>query len=296
MIQIEGIFMKRYIVIVGLLLELLNIAHTHTSSEQKIMSYEEYVYTKHILPYLFTLHQADQNCYYFGADHSWDATHRQYVQLQSFWDDFLQTTDGKNCVVLVEGSLRNLHDSATTTQAIRRAGGEGGFITFLAQQAGICVKCPEPSEQILYQQLQKQFCQEHIAYTYLAQAALSAIRSKKGNNHVSLQEYVEACGAKNQGYFSIPLTVETFKKIHHQLFDAPFTLEDEEFFYQITNPTATDSVINSICRQKSIVRDLHIVEYINKLKALGKNVFIVYGCTHAVMQEKALRSLWQESS
>jgi hypothetical protein len=80
--------------------------------------------------------------------------------------------------------------------------------------------------------------------------------------------------------------------IHCSLFDKAFSLQDKDFFYHITNPVSADySIINTVCRKASILRDLHIIDYINKLIKNGKNIFIVYGGTHAIMQEPAMRTL-----
>jgi hypothetical protein len=266
-------------------------AHDHT--QHAIMSYTEYAKKRHTSPYMFELSKENQHLFYCGASHSCDPNDKLYPALESFWESFLQKTQGTDCVVLVEGSLRNLHESTCTTEAIRRAGGEGGFITFLAQQSNIPVACPEPNEHYVLQQLQEQFSQEQIAYMRLAQVTLSAIRSKKVNHSVSLEEYIESFCATHQGFFSIPLTLEMFKNIHNQLFDAPLVLDDEKFFYQITNPVADTTIINKVCRRASIIRDRHIVDYIRSLLQEGKNVFIVYGHTHAVMQEPAIKSFWR---
>lgn len=42
------------------------------------------------------------------------------------------------------------------------------------------------------------------------------------------------------------------------------------------------------------MRDEAIVACIADLIAQGKNIFIAYGATHAVMQRAALESIWQD--
>ena len=43
-------------------------------------------------------------------------------------------------------------------------------------------------------------------------------------------------------------------------------------------------------------RDEAIVDRVGELIAQGKNVFIAYGATHAVMQKAAIKSLWDEEN
>jgi hypothetical protein len=64
---------------------------------------------------------------------------------------------------------------------------------------------------------------------------------------------------------------------------------DKNFFEEVSNPILTTSSINLVLREMSLVRDRYIVKQINKYWQEGKNIFIVYGASHAVMQEPAIR-------
>ena len=71
-------------------------------------------------------------------------------------------------------------------------------------------------------------------------------------------------------------------------------INDELFFYNITNPVVTDTIINNVCRQASMLRDQYIIASIDQLIQDGKNIFVVYGATHAVMQEPAIKDIWNK--
>ena len=66
-------------------------------------------------------------------------------------------------------------------------------------------------------------------------------------------------------------------------------LLDKDFYISISDPTEDYSNINRILRESSLVRDKYIVKQIQKYWKEGKDIFIVYGASHAVMQEAAIR-------
>lgn len=258
------------------------------AGDNNLMNYEEYAKVVHTIPYIFIENKNNQYLYYFGADHTWDPKHKQFKLLQEFWQQFLDKTRSKNCVVLVESNLRNLWGSKTKEEAIRRSGGEGGFITFLANQANIDIMCPEPEEKQIFEELQKKYSADVLLYKKFAQAVLCAIRANKSNKSVDIKDWINNCLSKHNNYFGLFSSLEQIELTHKILFDFELNLLDEDFFYKITNPVDADSMINKACRDTSTFRDLYIINYIKQLFEKGKSVFIVYGATHAVMQEKAL--------
>lgn len=257
-----------------------------------ILTYEQYLKLKHPLPYEYVIEHNQNYLFYFGSTHSRNPNDIQYSKLQQFWEGFLQKTQSQNCVVLVEGHLRNLHNSPTAEQAIRRGGAEGGFITFLAQQNNIPVACPEPTNALLFQKLLQKYTVEQLVYTLFAQAVLEWHRIIKMRDdlpfHIHIQSHLEYI----QKELTFQCDLEDMKAFHKQLFNSEFNEHDEMFFYSITNPVVQDTIINNICRDRSILRDRTIVDTIKKLFLKErKNIFVVFGATHAVMQEPALRKM-----
>lgn len=252
------------------------------------MSYEEYASRARPELHSFTTKYGDTHLFYFGANHSADPNNHQFLLLKEFWDEFIRATEGKNCVALVEGNLRLLQN--TTEDAILHDA-EGGLVTFLASKHSIIVECPEPSRFSRIMQLLQEFTQEEILYTLGAQGAVQAQRVRPYRKHFSLEVYIENHLKIFKDYFSIPLTLENFVRIHASLFEHPLDITDEHFFYTITNPARSDTLINLVCRRNSIFRDEYIVAYILRLLAQGKHVFIAFGSTHAIMQEQALYSI-----
>lgn len=256
----------------------------------RVMSYQDYTKIKHDIPYVYRFANQNQILFYFGANHSCDPENKQYPLLQQEFSDFLEITKGKNCIVLVEGSLRGV--AQTKHEAITEQGGEGGLITLLAHQANIACMCPEPQDEYLHTELLKTFSHDEILYRHFAQICLQFNRYKEGT-HLSITFERFHNGYCKKFHFA---DLDTMKKIHATLFHTAFNPNDKQFFYDITNPVDDATVINLICRQESILRDQYIVATISKLLAQDKNIFIVYGATHAVMQESAIHSCMVESA
>ena len=81
-------------------------------------------------------------------------------------------------------------------------------------------------------------------------------------------------------------------QIQKEIFGRDFDMNDQKFFYDVINPTTTFSRINELSRfEDSGFRDLYILAQIEKVWNEGKSIFIVYGCSHAVMHERAVKSL-----
>jgi homospermidine synthase len=99
----------------------------------------------------FEIKTDKQALFYFGANHSRDPKNLQYPALKEYWQKFLKDTAGKEKIVLVEGSLRKLGKDKES--AITKCGAEGGFITFLAHQAGVPIACPDISDEELIKRL-----------------------------------------------------------------------------------------------------------------------------------------------
>lgn len=266
---------------------ILNIISNIAISPSDLMTYEEYKRKRFRIPYKFSLTKKDQCLFYFGANHSCNPKDKQYPQLEKFWNKFIKQTKGKNCIVLVEGRVRKLFKNKE--EAIIKGGCEGGFITLLAHQYNINTACPEPHENLMIQQLSKCFSKDLISYTKIAQTILQAIRISKVDKKFNFVDYLKPT---IKYYLGNNKTIDDLKILHKTLFNTTFNLKDEKFFYKITNPVIQDTIINQVCRKNSIFRDLNIIKEIEKHICDKKNIFIVFGATHAIMQEKAIRNIW----
>jgi len=100
---------------------------------------------------------------------------------------------------------------------------------------------------------------------------------------------------RNSGWTDFEFTVANLTKIHKKIFDATFKKDDKDFFYNAINPTTNKSVINEISRfEDSGFRDHYILSEIEKYWHKGLSLFVIYGTSHAVMHEVAIRDMVQQ--
>ena len=255
----------------------------HKAPQYSIMSFEEYEPIEHDVPYLFKLIKPNQCLFYFGSNHSHNPENEQYSKLEQAWSKFLQLTKGQNCVVIIEGDLRPEHQ--TEIEAIIKDG-ETGFISFLAHQHNIVCISPEPDDTYLETQLRKSFSPDYIYYMRFTDIWHQFNELRKNDPTLDLVKYIhkfdDFLGRKN---------LDQFEKIHEQLFHTTFDVYNDNFLNKLidsTKPTA----ITPVHRQNNILRDEYIVHEIHNLIKQGKNIFIVYGAAHAVMQEPAIIKIW----
>ncbi len=263
------------------------------AQQWSIMSYQEYAKTKHARPYTFSLSDQNHYVYYFGANHSLNPDDQQYPVLEAFWQEFLNKTRGRNCVVLVEGSLRPLKHCKE--EAIL-GGAEGTYITLLAEREKIDILCPEPQQTWLTKELLKEFPEEEVAYAFFAQDVFWHLKAEKIRRNFNKDLAIKEDISELQKYFGTTYTLELLKDIHQKIFSKSFDDSlHEDIFYRITNPVEEETIINKVISRKSMLRDTAIVNCIEDLIGQNKNIFVVYGCTHAIMQEAAIKTIWEKT-
>lgn len=260
---------------------LLLVINLQANYHHEIMSYDEYATLRYgLVEYVFS--DQSSTIFYFGANHSCQPDNEQYPLLRKLWFEFLERTGGLNCVVLIEGSLRGSYQNED--DAIMHGGGEGGLITYLAGKAKINVMCPEPNSLYMGTELLKHFSSDELNYRRFGHIGQQYHRYKKNNPDLKFEQFYDS--------YHPDISFNSIQEIHLRLFNTQLDVEDEKWFYDISNPVIIKSKMNLLARQASRIRDEAIVDFIAQLKKQGKNIFIVYGQTHAVMQKKAIENLF----
>ena len=253
-----------------------------------LMSYNEYQHKRHSIPYVFTLESAGKYIYYFGESHSFDPEHPQWPDEKIFWNDFLNHTEGKKRVVFIEGGYRDV--SENENEGILKYGGMGLAIQ-LAYNAGIERFSPEPDEKYEQLELEKKFTREEIQYYYFARIVNQWHRKKP---RPDFEEYINSYlenDKKESGWTDFDFSLDAMKKIHRDIFNTEFDMDDVDFFSKAVNPVKGLSVINAVSRASSAIRDEYIVEKICEYVKEGYSIYLQFGATHAVIQEPLLREL-----
>ncbi len=243
-------------------------------------------------PYVFEIKRGGQNLFYFGANHSRDIRDDQYKKLEEYWRNFLDTTKGNDRIVFVEGALRQVW---TDPQTSILKDSEAGFITFLASKEGIEISCPEPDAKSERDFLLTKFSNDEIQYYYFARIIPSWYKLPEPRptfeSHMNMYQMAAKKGVSEESWSGYDFSLDNMKSVHKSLFDQDFDEHDKDFILSVINPMTEKTIINKIARASSRFRDVSIVSNIVEEWQSGRDIFVVFGFAHAVLQEPALKKM-----
>jgi hypothetical protein len=260
-----------------------------TEIESLLYSHDDWKNVAKKWPYCFEIDKNRQFLFYFGSNHSHDPNNEQFPILKEFWKKFLESTSGKNAIVFVESGLRKVSENE---EATIKQNSEGGLITFLANDANIPTYCPEPGPIEERTALLKKFSKDEIQYYYFSRIAHAWHRRDPKPDFENYIMHFLQRDKTESGWEEFDFSLENMKRIHKEMFGTDFE-NDEQLSFKNINPTVESSVINKVARACSTYRNVHIVSEILKFWKEGKNIFVVFGGSHAVLQESALQKLLQ---
>ncbi len=232
---------------------------------------------------MFEIENDKQSLFYFGANHSLNPDNPQYQALREYWDRFLDTTKGKDRIVLIESGLRKVRENEET--AIM-AGSEGSLITLFAYRENISVASPDIGDSDLMDLLPNLNKEEFLLYLFLVQLNHSQRISPRPPFEKDFQFWCENTKQRKLWQdtdISLPILKELYKKILGKEFD-----EDDDTNHLI-NPNRNETPINKFARARSDLRDLNIASEIERYWKEGKSIFAVFGMGHLIIEEPALR-------
>lgn len=253
--------------------------------------YKEEMIKRGESPFTLEIENDHQSLFYFGANHSRDPNNHQYPILRKYWRDFLDKTEGRDRIVLVEGILRIV--GSKEEESIQN-GSEGNVVTMWARDANIPIACPEPNVLELLEKVKEQFSIDELAYYLFAVAWKSWFRLVEPRDGIhSFVNYISRAFdvlRNRPGWEGYDWSMENMRSIHKKLFGVDFD-ENIPHKVDITNPNIDDTVINKVARAESDIRDAHITSEIERYWKEGKSILIVFGAGHLIIQEPALREL-----
>lgn len=254
-----------------------------------LMSFEEYSSKLHEVPYFYFIKRSKQSLYHFGAKHTRDPHHPQFNLLLEKWQNFLDATTQTKRIVFIEG--RASVDQITTLEESINNRGETGAAIFLSIQEDIPFYRPEPETKDEVTELLKEFSRDDIFYFYVSRAVGSSLRVLSSENLTKTLELKIKQYQNELQWNDFDFSLKNFEKIHQKIFNKKIDFDDKDFFIKISNPRLSETKINIITKKTSTFRNNFILSQIEKYWVEGYSIFIVYGASHVVMQEPAIRSL-----
>lgn len=286
-----------------------------------IMKFSEYGKLEHETPYRFHLEKGGQELDYHGVAHTMDPESPILEDVRSKFEAFATRHSPDDSVIVIEGGLRSLEFVKDEGEAAKL--GEPGFLQYLAEQAGYRVISPEASEDAQAHAMKDAgFGADEIAawsllrditfavetighepssqemagwYFSAAEASgadwVSELPSKDQLRSLYIKEPAEALKViEDMGAVVLQRLKQVFKSSTGVDFD--FSLAEK--YDDPADFSGVDSVFNRLAAISSETRDQEIVRAIGHEIENGQSVFVVYGASHAVMQEPAFRKLFEK--
>lgn len=270
---------------------------------QYIMPSAEYAQLQEFGPHAYELHQGDKTLVYYAPGHTYEPT----VLIEGLKQKFLEVGPD---LVLVEGMpfINNLGPvqlesrfGAVSDVNLLHKNGEPAYTVKLAVENGVQVLSPEPPEgENIEHLLRLGFSREEV----FAEHAANAIREFHLQQSVSsLDEYMQPylnMFAEEFGWKDFAFTMEHFRIVARSVWSGQHGLSDDEFYKEVSDPIPWEDKqvpygrTNQIAAAWNDYRDAYMVDFIQEQLKKRNKLFVVFGTTHAVRQEPALRKVFDD--
>ena len=265
------------------------------------MTAEEYSETRHDTPYIFELKAHEKTLHYFGTRHTRDPHDPLFAQIEAAFND------SRPDIVFVEG-VHVISDIHTFNERVKKASreeiidrmGESGFTLKLALEKGIAWHSPEPSDKDLYDHLLTEgfskdqiFAWEvfHILPQYGRQMHKEGFKAYVGG---FIERFKETTCWSDFDY-----SYERALQLGEEIIGRSIDVENEAHATDLIDPIPwagkkeSQTILNRIGEASSRFRDRKIVTDILDAYTQHDRLFIVYGASHAAMQEPALKMAFE---
>lgn len=267
----------------------------------KIMTAEEYSRLHHETPYSLSLKSGDKELFYFGSPHIRDPKNIVFSEIKTAFDKAdpdLIVVEGMNTGI-DKNIINEKAGKASAEEAIDSAG-EAGYVLKLGLEKGIEWLSPEPRDKDLYSHLLDQGFSKDEIFTRAVLLVLPQY-----NRQINKQEFKEYSKSfieqftTETNWEGFDYSYERAIQLAELILGKPINFSDEEQASDYIDPTPwpakkeKQTVLNRIGEASSTFRDENIVKDIAEALKQYNRLFIVYGASHAVMQEPALKELFK---
>jgi hypothetical protein len=270
---------------------------------KRLMSASEHEKASYYIPYRYEVATRRGMLHFFGSRHFLDSDNHQFEKLC----ETIRTLRPSMVVVehhqeLIKGAPKEIRahflnqiQEFSLEEAVSLS--ESGLTVKLALEIGAAVECPEPTdtERFLYLE-SKGFTHEQIASYYITRAASMFPLWQHRMNLPELLEFRRAellpswpwepdllSAGSVDAYLKRSLNLEIFAASSATLAGVVLPLKPEHHLDY--------TVLNSVATCCTNFTDVIIVSRLLELANEYDTIFVVFGSSHAVRQEKALREL-----
>lgn len=280
-----------------------NQSETMEAILSSIMTAEEYSKIEHATPYIFELKAGDKELYYFGSPHTSDPSNPLFAEIETAFNK------ANPDIVFVEGmnvrgdktKFNQRVKSATREEAIDHMG-ESGLTLKLGVEKGVDWESPEPTDEDLYNDLlAKGFSKDEIFAWDVFHILPQYNRQMKREG---FEKYVSGFidrFKRTTNWEGFDYSYERAIKLGEQIFGEAVDVENDQRALDRIDPIPWDekkerqTILNRIGEASSLFRDKKIVSDILEAFKTHKRVFVVYGASHAAMQEPAFKKAFESA-
>lgn len=262
------------------------------------MTAEEYAAIEHPLPYVVRVEKEHKRVVFFGSPHTRD---RHDPVLKEIEREFLAENPD---MVFIEG-MGAMASAPETREKFRERSideavatvGEPGFTYKLAVDHDVPVESPEPRTKDQIQHLlDKGFSKEEV-FALRFMSALYQYRLVEGKPFKEyIAPYLENF-ARASGWEGFDYSLEHARNIAEKIIGEEIDLTDPGRYQGAADPITRpeqehkETALNRASREETLFRDQYMIGRIAAVLEDHDRLFIVYGASHAVMDERAVRGL-----
>jgi len=272
------------------------------TAKRAIMPAEEYAELEHERPYVYEVEAGDKKVTYFAPGHSWDPDNPA-------WEDLKNKFKNANPdSVLVEGipslSEKKQHYiealKTHSEEEIISKMGEPGLSIKLAVENNVDFDCPEPSWSEEIKHLERQgFSREEIFGYYVFRQSVQWQKSESKEDFKDyLQQYTDGL-KQNTDWDDFDYSYKHAEELSRKWWSRELA-DDKRFYSDKVDPIPWEgseierSRTNLVATASTRFRDERAIEMVDEKLKGHDRIFIVYGASHAVMQEPAIRRLLED--
>jgi len=238
--------------------------------------------------FTFELSAHEQNLFYFAANHSPDPNNEQYRAIKDYWHRFITKTEKEEKIVLVEMWKRQI---AQDEESAIKTGQEGDLVTLYAHRENIPTDSTDLTKEEYLNSNPEIDREPFLLHSFLSWVdQFQKIANPKPDFEASLLNW---CNHNSQRRIwkdqQMDVSPEGLRFLYKKLISKEFNENQSQNY--IIDPNKTDTIINTTLRKYSDLREIKIVEGIEKYWKEGKSIFVVFGSGHLIIQKPALEQI-----
>jgi hypothetical protein len=270
---------------------------------QKLMSAKEHEQASYYIPYQYEVSTPRGTLHYFGTRHFLDSKNHQF-------DKLCHTIRSLKPSIVVVEHHQELSKSAHVDtrddfiKSIQKMSledavslSESGLAVKLALEIGAAVESPEPTDQDQFLYLERKgYSHEQIASYFLTRAASMLPLWKHRMNLHEVLEFRKAQLTPSWPWELGLLSADSVNEYLKRSFQLEIFESPSEVLASLIVPLKPEddpnfTVLNSIANTCTSFRDIRIVSRLLEIVSEYDTILVVFGSSHAIRQEKALREL-----